>query len=212
LKQQTPVPPKVFISYAHDPEDKEHRRRVLQLAKRLRSNGVDAWIDQHVEHTAVEWPEWTERQIREADLVLVVCTALYRDAFEDKTAPGIRKGSKWEARFIRRHVYACGSVNTKFLPVLLEGASPDHIPDALQGSPYYSPDDHEGYRSLCRRITGQLANVADPLGPRIVLPPETVPLPPLPDKAMAQQANAYLQRLREETGEIRIGSIDRGST
>ena len=212
LEQQPPVRPKVFISYAHDPEDKAHRRRVLELAERLRSNRIDARIDQYMEDGPVEWPEWTERQIRDADLVLVVCTALYRAAFEDETPPGAKKGSKWEARFIRRHVYACDSVNDKFVAVLPEGGSPDHIPGVLQGSMYYSPIDEPGYLSLYRRITGQPSIVARPLGSPLDLPPESIPLPPLPDKAMAEQAKAYLQRLREETGEIRIGSIDRGSS
>jgi hypothetical protein len=36
--------PKVFISYSHDSQ--EHKKWVLDLATRLRNNGVDAIIDQ----------------------------------------------------------------------------------------------------------------------------------------------------------------------
>lgn len=35
--------PKVFVSYSHDNE--EHKEWVLQLATRLRSNGVDIILD-----------------------------------------------------------------------------------------------------------------------------------------------------------------------
>ena len=38
-------PPRIFISYSHDSE--EHSARVLKLAIRLRSEGVDAWLDRY---------------------------------------------------------------------------------------------------------------------------------------------------------------------
>ena len=42
-------PPKVFISYSHD--SPEHAQHVLELAERLRSDGVDAQLDQYVAGT-----------------------------------------------------------------------------------------------------------------------------------------------------------------
>jgi hypothetical protein len=39
------APPKVFISYSHDTA--EHQERVLDLADRLRADGIDAEIDQY---------------------------------------------------------------------------------------------------------------------------------------------------------------------
>ena len=210
VEEQPTTPPKVFISYTHD--SPAHKRRVLELAKRLRSHQIDARIDQHVEDTPVEWPEWTARQLREADLVLIVCTSQYRDAFEDNVDPGLNKGAKWEARFIRRQLYKTGSVNEKFVPVLLNGATEQDVPDELQGTSHYSPNDPPSYESLCRRITGKRRIVPRPLGNPLDLPAEPVDLPPLPGHVMAEQSEAYLQRLREETGEIRIGSIDRSTT
>lgn len=38
------APPKVFISYSHDTV--EHQERVLDLADRLRADGIDAEVDQ----------------------------------------------------------------------------------------------------------------------------------------------------------------------
>jgi hypothetical protein len=40
-----PAAPKVFISYSHDSE--AHEDRVLDLANRLRKDGIDAQIDQY---------------------------------------------------------------------------------------------------------------------------------------------------------------------
>jgi SEFIR domain-containing protein len=39
-------PPEVLISYSHD--SPEHKDRVLQLAERLRGDGVEVQIDQYV--------------------------------------------------------------------------------------------------------------------------------------------------------------------
>jgi hypothetical protein len=40
------TPPKVFISYTHD--SNEHADRVLDLANRLRRDGIDADVDQYI--------------------------------------------------------------------------------------------------------------------------------------------------------------------
>jgi SEFIR domain len=49
-------PPKVFISYSHD--SFEHTRRVRALADRLRSEGVESWIDQYVQDPNEGWIRW----------------------------------------------------------------------------------------------------------------------------------------------------------
>jgi hypothetical protein len=112
---------------------------------------------------------------------------------------------------VRRYIYGADSENKKFLPVLLDGASALDIPELLKGSHHFSPADQAGYVKLYRTLTGQ-RHPLQPLGPPLVLPSETAELPPLPDRAMEEQAAAYLQRLREEVGHVKIGSIDRNTT
>jgi SEFIR domain len=46
--------PKVFISYSHD--SPEHEQRVLELAERLRADGINCTIDQYVVAPAEGWP------------------------------------------------------------------------------------------------------------------------------------------------------------
>lgn len=58
-------PPVVLLSYSHD--DPDHVRRVLELAQRMRREGIDSVIDQFDDATAEGWPRWMLRQIREAD-------------------------------------------------------------------------------------------------------------------------------------------------
>jgi hypothetical protein len=65
--------PKVLLSYSHD--SPEHARRVLALAERLRSDGVDAQLDQYVAGTPAKgWPRWMDDQLDSAQFILVICT------------------------------------------------------------------------------------------------------------------------------------------
>ena len=66
-----PQPPRVFISYSHDNED--HRDFVLNLANRLRTDGVESWIDQYVPGFPPQgWRNWMENEIEQADFVLAL--------------------------------------------------------------------------------------------------------------------------------------------
>src|SRR3954454_3399615 len=96
--------PRVFISYSHD--SREHERRVLALADRLRSEGIDAIVDQYEPHPAQGWPRWCERQIVDAQFVLIVCTEAYhRRFFGDLSIPA-GYGVCWEAHLIYQSLYA----------------------------------------------------------------------------------------------------------
>ncbi len=202
--------PSVFISYTHD--SPEHERRVLELCHRLIQDGADAHLDQHVEHKGPHWQKWSDQQLRAADLVLVICTPEYRKVFHGEAPAGVRHGSKSEANWISNYLYQAGGENGKCLPVLLDGASSVDIPDPLVGWPHYSPTDQAGYDKLWRRIAGQPGIEPPAPGELRYLPPEDIDLPPLPDHAAEQQAAAYLERLRQEVGHIKIGSIDRNTT
>jgi TIR domain len=65
-------PPKVLISYSHD--SPEHAQHVLELANRLRADGIDCTIDQYVLVPPEGWPRWMDKQVRDSDFVVMVCT------------------------------------------------------------------------------------------------------------------------------------------
>lgn len=67
--------PKAFISYSHDSQD--HKKWVLDLATRLRNNGVDAILDQWDLKPGDDLPHFMERGLISADRVLMVCTEKY---------------------------------------------------------------------------------------------------------------------------------------
>lgn len=67
--------PKVFISYSHDSQ--EHKKWVLDLATRLRNNGVDAIIDQWELRPGDDLPHFMETHLSNSDYVVMVCTDKY---------------------------------------------------------------------------------------------------------------------------------------
>src|SRR5512134_2202755 len=149
----TGTAPKVVISYSHDTV--AHQARLLDLADRLRADGIDAEIDQYNDSPAEGWPHWCERQIEAADFVLMVCTETYHRRVRGEEAPGKGLGVVWEAAIIRQLLYDVGAVSEKFVPVLFTDGSPEHIPTPVGGWSRYVVDSEDGYEGLYRRLSGQ---------------------------------------------------------
>ena len=81
-------PPKVFISYSHD--SLEHAQHALELAERLRKDGIDAQLDQYVAGTPAEgWPRWMLDRLDWVDFVLVACTETYYRRFRGHEDPAL---------------------------------------------------------------------------------------------------------------------------
>jgi hypothetical protein len=169
MAESTSTPVRVFTSYSHD--STEHEQRVLALSNRLRTDGVDSIIDQY-ESPPEGWPVWMERQIDEADFVLMVCTAIYRRRVEKKEAPAKGLGVVWEINSIYNRLYNDRLINTKFIPILLDGSSPDDIPYPIKSLDHYRVSSEEGYVSLYRRLTNQPLVTKPPLGKVRILSPK----------------------------------------
>ncbi len=161
--------PKVFISYSWD--SPEHMDSVLALADRLRSDGIDCSLDQYEVSPPEGWSLWMERQIQEADFVLMICTETYCRRVKGEEIPSQGHGVRWEGNLIRQHLYNAGTLNTKFIPVLLESGEFKHIPTSLQGTTYYSAHTEEGYEDLYRYLTNQPGTPKPELGKRKELRP-----------------------------------------
>ncbi len=113
---------RVFLSYAH--ESREHVERVAHLYELLRNNGVDAYADIVASQDRQDWERWTHRQMSMADRVLVIVSPEYKQRFEGTAASGIGRGARYEARFIREHLYRDEETGIrKFIPVMLPGAT-----------------------------------------------------------------------------------------
>lgn len=150
-------PPKVFISYSH--ETKRHESLVLALSNQLRAHGIDAILDQYETAPPEGWPLWMDKQIRDADFVLMICTETYLRRVMNEEQPGRGLGIRWEATISYQHLYNAGAINTKFIPVLFSEGDQVHIPKPLQSTTYYLLDNKEGYERLYRRLTNQLSPI-----------------------------------------------------
>jgi hypothetical protein len=166
----TAVPPKVLISYSHD--SPAHRDRVLQLADRLRRDGIDCTIDQYVPSPSEGWPRWMMNQLEQSAFVLMVCTDIYHRRVRGQGEPDKGKGADWEGAIITQEIYDAKGTNTKFIPVILGPDDAAQIPIFVRGVTFYRVDLEEGYEQLYRRLTGQHDTPAEPLGEIKSLPPK----------------------------------------
>lgn len=145
--------PKVFISYTHDSQN--HLNRVLAFSNKLRTEGIDAILDQYEESPTEGWPRWMDRQIRNADYVIMICTPLYFKRVMGEENPGVGLGGIWESGLIYQHLYNDGGINNKFIPVLFsEGSSYQDIPTPLQGATHYIADNDSSFDKLYWRLRG----------------------------------------------------------
>src|SRR6202162_5226810 len=162
-------PPTVFISYSHDSQ--EHADRVLTFSDHLRADGIDCILDQYQDSPPEGFPRWMDRQIRDADFVLMICTQTYYRRVMGEEKPGTGHGVAWESTLIYQYIYNEGTSNTRFIPVLLEGGNASAIPTPWQGVKKYRPTTKDGYEDLYRRLTGQPLTPKPALGTLRKMPP-----------------------------------------
>ena len=183
--------PTVFISYSHD--SLKHADRVLKLADRLVSDGIDVILDQYEAAPPEGWPRWMDKKIRDSNFILMVCTETYyrRVMGEEKAGTGL--GVKWEGNLIYQHIYNADTINFRFIPILFDYCKVDYIPTPLGGAPRYKVDSPDDYENLYRHITNQ---------PRVIKP-EIGKLKPYPPRERKMDyINDYVDEIKQliETG------------
>lgn len=143
---------RVFISYTHD--STEHVERVLGLANRLRSEGIECHVDQYENPPPPSWAQWMLQQIDASDYVVLVCTEPYARRFKGSETPGVGLGAQWEGSIVIQEIYESATA-AKFVPIVLDSEDVAHIPLVLRRSQYYVLDREPEYDKLYRRLTGQ---------------------------------------------------------
>ena len=147
------VPPKVFISYSHD--SREHNDRVLELADRLRKDGIDCNIDQYQQSPAVGWHRWTMKEIDWSDFVLIICTSEYIRRFRANEEDGIRMGVIWKGAIVTQEIYTQKGKNKNFIPILFTSHNIDLIPNIFRSSTSYILNSSRNYELLYDYLTSQ---------------------------------------------------------
>jgi tetratricopeptide (TPR) repeat protein/cellulose biosynthesis protein BcsQ len=165
--------PQVFLSYAHD--GPEHVDQVRTFWLFLRANGIDAVLDLPGAEKRMDWPNWINRQILNADYILAIASPTYRLGEVDDRASGPGLGLGWEQGLIKDRLYADQRTNVQIVvPVVLPDGSPGDIPLWLApaSATYYSVSEFTvtGAEKLLRKLLAQPGETEPPLGQIPVLP------------------------------------------
>lgn len=160
----------VFISYSHDSDS--FCDQVLELSDYLRSQGVDCNIDQYEESPIEGWPRWMEKQIREAEYVLVVCSEPYLQKATLQTAPSVGLGVKWETNLVENLLYEDGCVSNKFIPIVFSVSDEKNILSPLKCFTFYNLQYPQKRQDLVNRLLGIKKHKKPPLGKRPSMPPK----------------------------------------
>jgi hypothetical protein len=151
--------PKAFISYSHDSQ--EHKKWVLELAIRLRNNGIDAILDQFELQPGADIPHFMETHLSSANKILMICT----DKYVDKANNG-QGGVGYEKMIITSSLMKKINEN-KIIPVIRQIGGAD-VPTFLKSKLYIDfskPDDYEfSYDELVRTIHNSPLFEKPPIG------------------------------------------------
>lgn len=153
--------PLVFISYSHDSE--EHKAWVRQLAADLRSNGIDAILDQWELSPGQDVSAFMQDGITKSDRVVMVCSSAYVTK-----ADGGLGGVGYERLVVTGELVA--NIDTKkFLPLLRGNPGTPKTP-AYLGPRLYIDFTHDiEYQARVEELLPELhsspATSKPPLGP-----------------------------------------------
>ncbi|WP_105620069.1 toll/interleukin-1 receptor domain-containing protein [Vallitalea okinawensis] len=139
--------PKTFISYSHDSQ--EHKKWVLDLATRLRYTGVDAIIDQWELKAGDDIPSFMEKNLNNADYILMICTERYVEKANFGSG-----GVGYEKMIITSELLS-DIDNNKVIPIIRQYGT-YHVPTFLKTKMFidFSNDDSFEYSfdELIRRL------------------------------------------------------------
>ena len=153
------IEPTVFISYSHDSE--EHSDWVLQLATRLRSNGVNIILDKWNLKLGSDLASFMERGLSESNRVICVCSKLY----VEKANNG-KGGAGYEKQIITAELLRDQNTNW-VIPLIKNNSEEKRVPTFLGSKIYVDFDQKHLYENKYEELLRNLLN--EP----------TLPIPPI---------------------------------
>lgn len=152
--------PEVFISYSHDSD--EHKAWVLQLATRLRSQGVNVILDQWNLKLGSDLASFMEQGLSRAHRVICVCSDNYV-----KKANGGLGGSGYEKRIMTAELIKDQN-NNLVIPLIRNNSSKKLTPTFLSGQQYINFTDsnlyEKNYEELLRDLLDEPILPIPPIG------------------------------------------------
>jgi hypothetical protein len=150
---------KAFVSYSW--ESDKHKHWVRELATRLRTDGIDVTLDQWDLVPGDQVPEFMEKEVRESDYVLIVCTPKYKDRSDNREG-----GVGYEGDIMTAEAMTTRN-ERKFIPLLRGNVWEECAPSWLLGKYYLdfssTPYSENSYEDLLTTILG-IRPKAPPIG------------------------------------------------
>ncbi|WP_404199767.1 SAV_2336 N-terminal domain-related protein [Streptomyces tauricus] len=155
-------PPRVFISYAREDDDGIHAEQVRSLWRLLRTEGIDARLDQIDIKAGQDVTALMRHEVRAADFVLVIVSPSYKRRAEDpEAAPGA--AATLEARLLRNELaHSPTDTSQRILAVVLPGHTLMDLPILLRPfTPYIvDPITPAGAALLLQRLAQRSPSAA----------------------------------------------------
>ncbi len=150
----------VFISYSHDSD--AHKNWVLQLATRLRSNGVNVLLDRWNLKLGQDVAAFMERGLSESNRVVCICSETYVNK-----ANNAMGGSGYEKQIMIAELLV--NLNTSWvIPVIRNNTKPKKVPTFLGGRIYVIFEDdnlyERNYETLLRELLNEPVLPIPPIG------------------------------------------------
>ena len=152
--------PTVFVSYSHDDED--HSNWVLQLATRLRSNGVNTILDRWNLTLGKDVAAFIEQGLSKSHRILCICS----DNYVNK-ANSIEGGVGYEKKIMTVEIMA--DLNGDWvIPIIRNNRADEKVPNFLKGALYIDFEDdllyETKYEELLRSLLDEPVLPVPPLG------------------------------------------------
>jgi hypothetical protein len=161
----------VFVSYSWDSDD--HKAWVVQLATKLRGDGVNVILDQWHVVPGDQLPAFMERAVRESDYVLIICTQKYKERSDNRSG-----GVGYEGDIISGKVLTQGN-QRKFIPIMRQLPWVAVAPSWLTGKYYIdlsgNPYSDRQYHDLISTLLGSRSSPPPVGSPKITRDEPQVP-------------------------------------
>lgn len=168
--KKTHLPPKVFISYSWTTP--EHEEFVLELATRLRNDGIDIVLDKWELQPGQDKYSFMEEMVKSEDIkkVLLICDKKYKEKADDK-----KGGVGTESQIISPEIYK-NVKQEKFIPIVTErdDNNEPYLPIFINSRIYFDLSDETKFGNEYERLLRNLLNQPLYKKPPLGVPPATV--------------------------------------
>ena len=139
--------PKVFISYSHD--DDAHKDWVLQLATRLRSNGVDILLDRWNLRLGSDIASFIEGGLSSSSKIVCICSEAYEKKANEKSG-----GVGYEKQIMTAKMMH--NLNAEWIIPVIRNNNSEKVPTFLKGKLHINFENNSLYENNYKKLLREL--------------------------------------------------------